>query len=101
MQALERIGVPPTALSFLEDHTKIDVGHNKMMEGYLETLVKSESDFESVIYAMRVTGKLYADMVQGAFDQVEQPQEWGLAAEELLAVAGTGSNERLAYPVQA
>lgn len=85
MQTLERLGVPPTAMSFLEDHTRIDVGHNKMMESYLEMLVKTEADFDAVVYAMRVTGQLYAAMVQDALEQIDAPQAWGIAAEELPA----------------
>lgn len=83
MAILERLGVPRAAMSFLEDHTRIDVGHNKMMESYLEMLVRTEADFDSVVYALRTTGRLYAAMVQDALEQVDAPQEWGMASEEL------------------
>src|SRR5687768_11329678 len=35
MGALEGVGVPREAMSFLHDHSTIDIGHNKMMEDYV------------------------------------------------------------------
>lgn len=83
MQMLERIGVPREAMTFLHDHSTIDKGHNKLMETYVDELVLISEDLDTVIYAMKVTGKLYADMIQAAFAQAENPQDWGLSNEEL------------------
>ena len=44
MQALEKIGIPKEAMTFLHDHTTIDIGHNKMMEGYAHDLIQNEQD---------------------------------------------------------
>ena len=74
LELLKRIGVPSEAMTFLEDHAVIDISHNKMMESYVSELIKTEDDLNSVIYAMQVTGKLYADMLQGAFDMVDRPK---------------------------
>ncbi len=79
---LEKIGVPRNAMGFLMEHSKVDVGHNKLMEKYVQQLVVSEEHHDSVVYAMKVTGKLYADMIQGAFDQVDNPKDWGLSSVE-------------------
>lgn len=83
MEMLSQIGVPKEAMTFLEDHTTIDVGHNKLMESYVSELVTSEDELNSIIYAMKVTGKLYSDMIQGAFDQVDNPKDWGMSSVEL------------------
>jgi predicted GNAT family N-acyltransferase len=68
MIALDKIGVPPTARTFLLDHATIDIGHNKLMERYVEALIITEEDYESVRYAMEVTGALYARMFDEAFE---------------------------------
>ncbi|MFK7954799.1 MAG: iron-containing redox enzyme family protein [Lysobacterales bacterium] len=83
ISALENLGVPKEATSFLEDHTTIDVGHNKLMQGYLETLVTCEQDLESVLYAMQVTGRLYANMLDGAVAQATRNQDFGVNFSEL------------------
>jgi hypothetical protein len=69
-------------MTFITDHTSIDLGHNRFMETYVEQLVSSEDDYESVIHALRVTGKLYADMIQNAFDQVDSPSEIVVSSDE-------------------
>jgi len=80
------IGIPEEAMTFLIDHHVIDVGHNKLMEEYENNLVNDENELNSVIYAMKVTGKLYADMIQNAFEQVENPKDWGSSSlEQTLA----------------
>ncbi len=79
---LGSMGVPPAAMTFILEHSKVDVGHNKLMETYAEKLILSEEDLDSVVYAMKVTGKLYADLIQGAFDQVDHPKDWGLSSVE-------------------
>lgn len=83
MNKLSEVGVPQEAMSFIKDHSTIDLGHNKMMEAYIACLVQRKADFEAVVYAMRVTGKLYADMIQEAFEQVDAPEDWGVSYEEV------------------
>jgi hypothetical protein len=87
MQLLEGIGVPRAAMTFLHDHTTVDIGHNKLMETYVDELIATKDDLECVLYAMRVTGQLYANMVQAVFEQVDKPelqrQDYGIAPEEV------------------
>jgi hypothetical protein len=83
MQMLEKIGIPREAMTFLHDHSTIDRGHNKLMETYVQELIRTKEDVDAVVYAMRVTGKLYDDMIQAAFEQADNPQDWGIAGEEL------------------
>lgn len=82
MGALERVGVPREAMRFLHDHSTIDVGHNRMMESYAETLITTEREFKSVVYAMRCTAVLYAQMVEAAFLAGDVPVDYGLSSEE-------------------
>lgn len=82
MSALERAGVPREAMTFLHDHTTIDVAHNRMMEGYAADLITTERDLRSAIYAMRVTGVLYARMIESALAHADAPYDWGLSPEE-------------------
>ena len=88
-EALDQIGVPGNAMSFLLDHTAIDVGHNKMMEDYVACLITNEEEFQSVVYCMRVTARLYRNMITEAFEQVDNPDDWGFSTEEFRPVGLT------------
>ena len=72
MQRLAEMDVPPEAMTFLQDHSTIDVGHNKLMNGYISQLVTTEEALQAVCYAMRVTGHLYSGMVTEAFKDADQ-----------------------------
>ena len=80
--ALAKNGVPQESMSFLVEHMTVDVGHNKMMEKYLEGLVHNSDDLDSVVYAMKVTAQLYAQMLQGAMQQTEVRRDYGYASSE-------------------
>jgi pyrroloquinoline quinone (PQQ) biosynthesis protein C len=82
MGRLQAAGIPRAAMSFLEEHASVDVHHNKLMEKYAERLIQSQADFDAVAYAMRVTGKLYSDMLLNAFEQVDNPKNWGVDNDE-------------------
>jgi pyrroloquinoline quinone (PQQ) biosynthesis protein C len=82
MNALARAGVPRGAMRFLHDHSTIDVAHNRMMETYANVLITGECELRSAIYAMRVTGALYADMVEAALANADRPMDYGLSPEE-------------------
>lgn len=66
--ALDKAGIPKDARTFLHDHATVDVGHNKLMERYVEQLIVDEDTYQAVVYAMEVTGRLYAHMVEEAFE---------------------------------
>lgn len=85
IKLLEEIGVPRTAMSFLKDHTEIDIGHNKMMQKYVEGLVSSEEDVDVIDYAMKTTGYLYAEMLAQAISDAESPLATGWNWEEIKA----------------
>jgi pyrroloquinoline quinone (PQQ) biosynthesis protein C len=109
MNALGRVGVPRVAMRFLHDHSTIDVAHNRMMETYANVLITCECELRSVIYAMRVTGALYSDMVEAALANADRPMDYGLSPEECANGQApsrereehTGSRPRVRWPVPA
>jgi hypothetical protein len=82
MEALQLAGIPPEAMSFIKEHATVDVSHNKLMETYVSDLVKSDDQMQTMVYAMNVTGALYASMIQGAFDDADNPRNWGQSLME-------------------
>jgi pyrroloquinoline quinone (PQQ) biosynthesis protein C len=88
MAMLEQAGVPRSAMSFLLEHATVDVHHNRLMERYAATLIRSEADLDAVIYAMRATGRLYAAMMIAAIEQAESPRDWGVCHEEAARLEG-------------
>ena len=81
-EALLKANVPKESLSFLQEHIAVDVGHNQMMQRYLDQLLHSQADVDAVIYAMRVTGELYAHMLWSAIQRVENLVTFGQAWHE-------------------
>jgi pyrroloquinoline quinone (PQQ) biosynthesis protein C len=81
-EGLRRAGVPDNALGFLHEHTTVDVAHNKLMEEYIQRLVRTEADLDAVCYAIEVTGDLYAIMLQGAIEDAERPRRRAVRHEE-------------------
>lgn len=82
--ALVAAGIPSTALGFLNEHMTVDLAHNKLMAEYVRRLVRTESDLGAVIYAMHVTGELYAAMLWGAIQDGDAPRPVSWRSEEYL-----------------
>lgn len=76
MKALERIGIPQTAMTFISDHTTIDVSHIKLMDIYLDKLIKNETDLSDVSYAIEATGELYTAMIHAAFHSIDTEKSY-------------------------
>ncbi len=72
MTALERSGIPRAAMSFLEEHSTVDVAHCKLMEHYCEKLIRSQEQLHAVLYMQRVTAELYAKMLDQAIGEEGQ-----------------------------
>lgn len=83
IQKLLDIGIPTEAMTFLQDHTTIDVSHNRLMERYVEELVVTKCDLEAVSYAIQVTGELYGRMLDGAMKQEDSKVQYGINCTEL------------------
>jgi hypothetical protein len=45
---------------------------------------------EAVKYSMRVTCKLYSDMLLAAIEQTDNPKDWGVSYDELRRKQGDG-----------
>jgi hypothetical protein len=86
MRMLEKAGVPRSAMTFLHEHATVDEHHNKLMEHYAAALIRNDADRDAVIYAMRATGNLYAAMLLGAFEHVDNPVDWGICHEEAYRI---------------
>jgi pyrroloquinoline quinone (PQQ) biosynthesis protein C len=84
MNLLESIGVPRAAMTFIDEHSIVDIAHNKLMADYLEVLVQSQEDLDAVVYGAKVGTKLYFKMIDDCFDWVDAGKpSWGLSHEEL------------------
>jgi len=77
ISAFTQMGVPIEATTFLRDHSVIDVGHCQAMTSYVDNLVLNQHDLDTVIYALRVTGELYANFVNGAIESAERGTSYG------------------------
>lgn len=82
---LDNIGVPQSAMTFLRDHMEIDVAHNRLMERYVESLLKTDADFDSVVYAMQTTAHLYSQMIDASIKDAWAETDTGWNWEELHA----------------
>lgn len=85
MDTLAAMGVTREAMTFLQDHTTIDVGHTKAMQGYIEQLITHDDELAIASYAMRVTGELYSNMVTAAFESADLAPEFGTNPQEIAA----------------
>lgn len=94
MGSLRKIGVPDGALTFLRDHTEIDVGHNRLMQKYSEQLLNTDADIDCVVYAMKTTGYLYSQMIMQAIEDASRPMETGWNWQEIAADAHLQSERR-------
>lgn len=68
---LKELGIPDEAMVFLQDHTTIDEGHNRLMHHYVKTLITSEAKMDAMLYAARTTGYLYTEMLSQAMAAAE------------------------------
>jgi pyrroloquinoline quinone (PQQ) biosynthesis protein C len=59
-------GIPLSALTFLTEHATVDLVHNKLMESYIEGLVKTNEDYYNVVTAMRNTAEYHTRMMDEA-----------------------------------
>ncbi|WP_395613158.1 iron-containing redox enzyme family protein [Allosphingosinicella sp.] len=69
--ALSKAGIPQQATSFLTEHATVDMAHVRLMDRYVDTLVRSDRDLADVRFAIETTAKLYELMIDGAFAAVD------------------------------
>ena len=68
IQMLKSRGVPEESLSFLIEHATVDIGHNKLMEIYVNELVTDEKKFSLVADTMYNTAYLHSRMLDESFE---------------------------------
>ncbi len=71
IQNLKGLGIPDQALSFLIEHSEVDIQHNKMMKRYLDHFVQNEDDLRVVVQSALVTAKLHANMIFASFQRAQ------------------------------
>jgi len=76
MEFLKKAGVPEEAMTFLKEHAEVDVYHNKLMESYVDELIKTDEDLETVIYCARTTSVLHGQMIVSAFEEAERTNKF-------------------------
>jgi len=70
--ALRAVGVPDQAMTFLLEHNAVDVHHNRLMKVYADHMLRTAADIAEVEYSIRVTAKLFENMLTCAFDAVDK-----------------------------
>ena len=71
-QSLKRQGVPDTAMTFLDEHRDVDIQHNKLMRIYADHMIRTPQDLAEMAYTMEVTGALFANMLEAAFEAADR-----------------------------
>jgi len=69
LQQLAKIGIPEEATSFIEDHSHVDIAHQKLLEKYIEVMARTEDDIQEIKYAISVSVQRWSEMLTAAFAQ--------------------------------
>lgn len=83
IEALKAAGIPDEATSFIAEHATVDEAHNKLMERYIDELVKTDEDLNDVIYAARMAAHYYGSAVTEVIQAVDRAElDWGQNPKE-------------------
>jgi len=77
-------GVPEHAFTFLEDHVRVDIAHNRAMERYCDALLRTAEDLDAAIYSLRTTAYLYRGMVDAAIEAADSKIDYGVSHQEAM-----------------
>ncbi len=58
-------------MTFLREHQNVDVQHNRFMEQYAQSLLSTADRVAEAVYAMEVTGRLFTNLLDGAFEAAD------------------------------
>ncbi len=92
LKALTAMGVPATAMTFLDEHAKVDVTHTKWLEGYLLGSLETEEDIQAVIHCAKGTARLHALMLQGILDDETRARDWSSIGKRETRAAKADGN---------
>ena len=71
MAMLKSKGIPEAALSFLHEHSTVDVNHLKLMKTYMDSLVVTKNQREIFFNSLKEVVILHSRMLEGAFENGE------------------------------
>lgn len=92
----KKCGIPEEATEFFKEHSEVDVAHCKMMEKYVDRLVRTESDMQEVLFAIRSTAKLYLAMIAEAFEKADKKEIAEIRFDELSRSEQSSTSRRSA-----
>ncbi|MBX3018625.1 MAG: iron-containing redox enzyme family protein [Bdellovibrionaceae bacterium] len=72
MQMLKAKGVPEGALTFLHEHSTVDINHLKLMRTYLSEVVRTEDERKLFLGCLRECIVLHTRMLEAAFENGEK-----------------------------
>jgi len=86
MKEMRSPDITEGSLTFLRDHSEIDIEHTKLMEQFLPVLVSDDRDFDCIEYSMKTTAYLFEAMLTQAITVAnDQSHSAGWNWEELNA----------------
>lgn len=65
-------GIPQNAVTFLEEHSTVDIGHNKFMEQYIQELITTDEQEEILREALVSAVDLHTKVLGAAFENGER-----------------------------
>ncbi len=69
---LKAKGIPENALSFLHEHSTVDVNHLKLMKTYMDSLVTTDEERKVFFESLHDVIVLHNRMLEGAFENGER-----------------------------
>jgi pyrroloquinoline quinone (PQQ) biosynthesis protein C len=69
---LDKKGIPRQAMTFLEEHATVDIGHNKFMEQYIEELITSDEQEDILRDSLVSCVDLHTKVLVAAFENGEK-----------------------------
>lgn len=69
MGSLGSLGIPPSAFTFLKEHSEADVAHLQFNRDYVDNLTESPQDLEAVLWGMRGACRLYGNMLEAILEK--------------------------------
>ncbi len=83
IQALTKAGIAREARTFIQGNAGVDIGQAPAAEDYIDALVQTQDDLESVIYGARVSTRIYGAMVSAAFQSAVTKPTYGFDRREM------------------
>lgn len=76
-------GIEDKCLSFFKNHATQKISNPRVLQNLVDTLIVKKEDMEYLTYAMRVTGRLFGNLFQEAYEASDDSLNWGVSPREL------------------